>query len=100
MVDQQGGAEFSGASSQRADAKLVRGPGSWAAIWGAFGFAVAIEGTLIQLAAPQDLKWPCSAGLNVGLYTLFGGLTFWLFYCPWFQDIVLRAKQRFERPIP
>jgi hypothetical protein len=44
--------------------------------------------------------WPCSAGLNVGLYTLFGGLTFWLFYCPWFQDIVLGAKQRFERPIP
>jgi len=94
-MDQQGAARFGGESGLRADAQIVRGPGSWAAIWGAFGFAIAIEGALIPMAAPP-LKWPCNVGLNVGPYAVGGVLTVVLFTRGWFQKYLLDVKKRFE----
>jgi hypothetical protein len=94
-VDHQGSAHMGGKGGQGANTKQVHGPGSWAAIWGAFGFVIAIEGTFVQLLA-LPLKWPCNAVLSVGLYAVGGVLTVLLFTRGWFQRWLLNIKKRFE----
>jgi len=56
----------------------------------ALGFAVAIEGTIIQMM-------PLSFPLNLIAYFVLGAITFWLFICSgWFQNKLVAMKLRYE----
>ena len=73
------------------DATVTRGPVSWAYIYVALGFALAIEGTVIQMSTPLMFPW------NVGTFACVGALAFWLFlFNGWFQNKLLGLKNKYE----
>ncbi len=77
--------------SMIADAKIKRGPASWAYIYVALGFALAIEGTIIQMITPLIFPW------NFIIFSVLGIITFWLFINNgWFQDKLIGIKSRYE----
>ena len=55
------------------DPKVVRGKESWAYIYVALAFALAIEGTIIQMITPLVFPY------NILLYALTSAVTVWLF---------------------
>ena len=70
---------------------IKRGPDSWAYIYIALGFAVSIEGTIIQMVAPLLFPW------NVGLYIAIAAVTIWAFLDNrWLQNKLVGMKLRFE----
>lgn len=72
------------------DAKVTRGPESWAYIYVALGFVLAIEGTIIQMA-PLTFPW------NLVAYVVIGAVTFRLFiFNGWFQNKLIRIKAGYE----
>ena len=71
--------------------KVTRGSESWAYIYVALGFALAIEGTIIQMITPLEFPW------NIAVYVLFGLFTAWLFVGHgWFQNKLIGLKIRYE----
>lgn len=55
------------------------------------GFAVAIEGTAIQMITPLEFPW------NVATYLVVSAATFWAFLeCGWFQNKLIGWKGRYE----
>ena len=74
------------------DTKVTRGPESWAYIYVALGFALAIEGTIVQMVTPLEFPW------NLGTYATVAGLTVWLFiFNRWFQNKLIGIKCKYER---
>jgi predicted membrane channel-forming protein YqfA (hemolysin III family) len=70
---------------------VTRGPESWAYIYVAFGFVLAIEGTIIQMLTPLHFPW------NLFVYIALGAFTFWLFiHNAWFQNKLIGFKNRYE----
>ena len=57
------------------DRQVARGPESWAYIYVTLGFALTIEGTVIQMITPLLFPW------NILTYVVLGVATFWLFVC-------------------
>jgi hypothetical protein len=74
------------------DANTARGAESWTfIIYIALGFALAIEGTIIQMITPWVFPW------NLVVYLVFGAATFWVFICNgWFQERLIRLKIKYE----
>ena len=73
------------------DAKVRRGSNSWIFIYVALGFALLIEGKIVQMIEP--LRFP--GGLAV--YAALSVVTFWLFICNgWFQNKLIGLKNRYE----
>ncbi|MGH9806244.1 MAG: hypothetical protein ACRD9W_03115 [Terriglobia bacterium] len=71
------------------DGTVRRGPVSWAYIYMALGFALTIEGTVIDMAA--HYPW------NLIAYAVLGVITFWLFiFNGWFQNKLIGMKSRYE----
>jgi len=71
------------------DAKVRRGAESWAYIYIVLGFALTIEGTLIDMA--WHYPW------NLLTYLIVGALTLWLFlFNGWFQNKLIGIKARYE----
>ena len=71
--------------------KVTRGSESWAYIYVALGFTLAIEGTVIQMI--DCLKFPS----NLIMYVAVGALTFWLFlFDGWFQNKLIGLKNKYE----
>jgi hypothetical protein len=69
----------------------TRGKSSWKYIYVMMGFALAIEGNLIEMVTP--LAWPC----NLISYVLVGCLTVYLFTSNgWFQNKLIGIKARYE----
>jgi hypothetical protein len=87
-------ATFGGEGGLGADSGLVRAPGNWAAIWGTFGFTLAIEGEVIQLAtAPLGFPWNL---ISLFAYVVIGALTLRLFSRERFQKGLLGWKAGYE----
>ena len=73
-------------------AAVKRGPASWAYIYVTLGFALTIEGTIIQMTTPP-LKFPW----NLVTYFALGVSTFWLFISNgWFQNKLIGLKSKYE----
>jgi hypothetical protein len=72
------------------DAKVRRGPESWAFIYIALGFALTIESTVISMI-PNAFPW------NIFGYAAIAAATTWLFIeSDWFQGKLLGMKSRYE----
>jgi hypothetical protein len=72
------------------DIKVKRGPESWAYIYVALGFALTIEGTIIQMLPPA-FPW------NLLTYFVIGAITFYQFiFNGRFQDKLIGVKFRYE----
>jgi hypothetical protein len=81
--------EMKGNSNVSVDAKVRRGPVSWAFIYLTLGFALAIESTVI----PMLVSFPW----NIILYIVVGAFTFWLFIRNGkFQNWLIKLKQSYE----
>lgn len=65
--------EMGGSGKLAANAGVHSSQQSWDFIYIALGFAIAIEGTIIQMFDP--IKFPC----NIILYLLLGVITWFLF---------------------
>ena len=75
-----------------ASATVTRGPESWAYIYVALEFVLAIEGTVIQMATP-----PLAFPWNLIAYAAVGASTFWLFiFNGEFQNRLIGIKLRYE----
>jgi hypothetical protein len=73
------------------ETKVTRGPESWAYIYVALGFALAIEGTILQMIEP--IRFP----YNLVAYLALGAITVWLFISNgWFQNKLIGIKNRYE----
>jgi hypothetical protein len=73
------------------DAKVRRGPESWAYIYMTLGFTLAIEGTIIQMITPLIFPW------NIIAYVALGVVTFLLFISNGpFQNKLIGIKSRYE----
>jgi hypothetical protein len=74
----------------------TRGSQSWTYIYMALGFALAIEGTIIQMITPLGFPW------NLVVYVALGAITFWLFFfCGWFQNKLIGLQISYEnKPRP
>jgi hypothetical protein len=89
MATHQATAKIEVSSSLRADAKVIRGPQSWAYIYIALGFTVAIQLTMIPLLA----EFPWNAILCIAIVAL----TSYLFlFNGWFQNKLLGVKNWYE----
>jgi hypothetical protein len=74
-----------------AEATVVRGKQSWDFIYIALGFALAIEGTVIQMITPLAFPW------NILLYALAASVTVWvLIFNGRFQNRLMAMKQAYE----
>jgi hypothetical protein len=70
---------------------VIRGPQSWTYIYVALGFALAIEGTIIQMIDP--LRFP----YNLVAYLALAAATGWLFLASgWFQNKLIGMKNWYE----
>jgi hypothetical protein len=78
-------------SGMSASLRVKRGRESWAYFYVALGFAVAIEGEIIQLITPLLFPW------NLVTFALLAAVTFYLFvFNDQFQDKLLGWKSRYE----
>jgi hypothetical protein len=83
------GAKLESTTSVRADAKVVRGPQSWAYIYITLGFVIAVELTIIPLL----LRFPW----NVIVLAAVMAFTFYLFaFNGWFQNKLMGLKNAYE----
>jgi hypothetical protein len=79
-------------ATDRFSATVTRGPASWAYIYVTLGFALAIEGTVVQMCTP-----PLIFPWNLVAYGLIAAITFWLFvFNGWFQNKLIGLKSRYE----
>jgi hypothetical protein len=70
---------------------VKRGQQSWAFIYVMLGFALAIEGTIIEMITPLVFPW------NLIVYAFLGVITFWLFIDNGrFQNKLIAMKTRYE----
>lgn len=70
---------------------VTRGPTSWAYIYVALGFVVAIEGSVISMVTPLAFPW------NIVVYALVAGFSIWLFLANgWFQNKLIGFQIRYE----
>jgi hypothetical protein len=73
-----------------ARAEVKRGSESWNYIYIFLGFALTIEGTIIQMLQLDAVS-------SLILYAAFGALTFYLFICDgWFQNKLAGWKNSYE----
>jgi hypothetical protein len=73
-------------------ATVTRGRESWNFIYIFLGFALTIEGTLLQMIDP--LRCP----FNIIAYLALGAVTSWLFLLSgWFQNMLIRMKNSYEK---
>lgn len=73
------------------DATVTRGPVSWNYIYVTLGFAIAIEGTIIQMISPLIFPW------NVATFVVLAALTFCLFlFNGRFQNKLIGLKNNYE----
>lgn len=74
-----------------ANAGIIRGPESWTYLYIVFGFALSIEGTIIQMWTP--LLFP----YNLIFYALVAAVTFWLVILNGrFQTVLFSWKGSYE----
>ena len=72
-------------------ATVTRGRESWNFIYIFLGFALTIEGTILQMIDP--LRFPS----NLIAYLVLGAVTSWLFILRgWFQNMLIRMKNSYE----
>jgi membrane protein YdbS with pleckstrin-like domain len=78
-------------ATDSAVAKVKRGAQSWAYIYLALGFVLAIEATVIPMIT--SLTFP----LNVVAFVSLGAATFYAFlFNGWFQNTVIRFRNWYE----
>ena len=72
-------------------AEIRRGSTSWAFFYIALGFALGIEGTIIQMITPLTFPY------NVALYIVTMSVTMYAFlFCGCFQNFLLSLKHKYE----
>jgi hypothetical protein len=70
---------------------IIRGKPSWDYIYVTLGFALTIEGAIIQMIEP--IRFPC----NIFVYLAFGAVTSWFFiWNGWFHEKLLGLKSWYE----
>jgi hypothetical protein len=79
------------AMSMRVDEEVIRGLESWNYLYIVLGFALTIEGTLVQMAT----SWPYDFILYVALIALIA-LTTWVFLFTPFRGTLFRMKRKYE----
>jgi hypothetical protein len=73
------------------DARVKRGPETWAYIYTVLGFVVAIEATVIGVMTPLEFPW------NVVVFIALTTVTIWLFVeNAWLQNKLVGIKMRCE----
>jgi uncharacterized membrane protein len=73
------------------EGKIIRGTQSWEYIYVALGFAIAIEGTVVQMITPLVFPW------NILVYAVLAFITFRLFISSdRFQNKLLSIKRAYE----
>jgi len=73
--------------SDKAEAKVVRGKPSWDYIYVTLGFALAIEGTIIQVVTPFAFS----------VFLIVAPITIWLFvFNGTFHNWLFRTKKAYE----
>jgi hypothetical protein len=77
-------------ATDTSSATVTRGSESWTYLYVVLGFALAIEGTLIQMVEP--LKWP----RNFALYVALIALTTWLFLFTRFRVTLFWMRTKYE----
>lgn len=72
-------------------AEIKRGESSWNYIYVALGFAIAIEGTVVQMVEPLKFPW------NILTFISLAGVTGHVFLnCGWFQNKLIGWRMRYE----
>jgi hypothetical protein len=71
--------------------RVRRDQASWAYIYIALGFALSIEGTIIQLITPLKFPWNLIAYLVVGFLTGYAFIK-----SAWVQNKLIGLKNRYE----
>ena len=75
------------------EARVKRGPESWAFIYIVLGFALTVEGNLIGMVPNTVLPFPS----NILTYLVVMAGTAWLFVgSGWFQNRLIGLKNRYE----
>jgi hypothetical protein len=76
------------------DAKLKRGPESWAYFSTALGFVVTIESTVIGMMTPLSFPW------NIVVFAAIAAVTIWQFIeNEWFHKKLIGFKDRYENKL-
>ena len=72
-------------------ATVTRGAETWNYIYIMLGFALAVEGSAIQMVTPLIFPW------NLITYVVVGLITVWLFVSSgWFHNKLIGLKIRYE----
>ncbi len=73
------------------DAKVIRGPVSWAYFYVFLGFVLSIEGTIIAMWQRLEFPW------NELVYVAVGGMTFYfVLFNAWFKNKLVGWKSWYE----
>jgi hypothetical protein len=84
-------AEMTGSGQFGARAAILRAPASWSYFYVLLGFALSIEGTIIQML-PLPSSW-----LNIAVFLIVGYVTYRLvLFSGSCQDRLIRWKERIE----
>lgn len=76
------------------DAKVRRGPESWAYIYTVLGFTVTIESTVIGMMTPLTFPW------NLAVFIGVAALTAWQFIeNSWLHNKLIGLKNRYENKL-
>jgi hypothetical protein len=68
-----------------------RGPESWAYIYTALGFVLAIESTVIGMMTPVSFPW------NIAIFIILAIITVWQFIeNEWLHNRLIGLKSRYE----
>jgi len=91
MANEPAREELTGNGTFTARAQIIRGAISWSYFYIFLGFALSIEGTVIQMIVP--LLFPC----NILLFLVVGGITVYLvLFSGWFQGKLIGWKNWYE----
>ena len=91
MAEKEGEGRASLKVEAKATPSVIRGEKSWTFLYVALGFALSIEGTIIQMIDRLQFPW------NLILYGVVGGITVWLLiFNGYSQNKLLAWKQNYE----
>jgi uncharacterized membrane protein len=94
MPKREASVHATGRSKLSVDAKVKRGPESWAFIYIALGFVLTIESTIIVMITPLSFPY------NIIVYAIVALISVWLFIeNGWFQNKLIGCKNRYENKL-
>jgi len=90
-MEHRGEVSESVSTSDSVEVKIRRGPESWNYIYVALGFAISIEGSVVQMI--DSIKAP----LNILLFVVAAVISVWFFFFNgWFQNKLIGWKAAYE----